>query len=331
MKNELKSLNSYDVWMIVDRPLNAKVVKSKWIYAFKNDQENKSKIYKARLVAAGFNQLKHRDFEESYSPVVNIEAWRTLLSIAAKKNMRIRFYDVKTAYLYGSIDETVYMEASPGFEDTIGPNKVCKLQKSIYGLPQSGRNWYKRLRKELIKLGLKQLASDSCIFMYNRVNIFIYISIYVDDFSIIDNNVKTSNAFIENLRKVFELNETTNKGAFLGMEIKQLEKQITISQEGYIETLLKKYGMSDCKSVSTPMVSGQDKEPNLSDDIIKSRIYQELIGELLYLSSRTRPDIAFATSYLSQFNTRPEKHHYLIAKRILRYLSDTIHYKLYYD
>ena len=102
----------------------------------------KKKNFKARLVAAGFNQVKHRDYEESYSPVVNFEAWRTLLSIAAQYYMRVRFFDVKTAYLYGSLDEIVYMEAPPGFEKQIGPNKVCKLKKSIYGLPQSGRNWF---------------------------------------------------------------------------------------------------------------------------------------------------------------------------------------------
>ncbi|XP_076385709.1 uncharacterized protein LOC143264094 [Megachile rotundata] len=89
--------------------------------------------------------------------------------------------------------------------------------------------------------------------------------------------------------------------------------------------------MSDCKPVTTPIVPGQDKEPDPSDEVIDIKIYQELIGELLYLSSRTRPDIAFATSYLSQFNARPEKRHYMMGKRILRYLSNTLNYKLRYD
>jgi len=226
------------------------------------------------------------------------------LSIAAQQNMHVRFFDIKTAYLYRSIDETVYMEASPGFEKMIGPNKVCRLQKSIYGLPQSGRNWFKRLRKELLNLNLKQLASDNCIFIYNKGDNFICISTYVDDLSVIDNNPKACNVFVEKLRKVFELNETTNKGTFLGMEIKQSEKEIIISQEGYIKALLKKYGMLDCKPVSTPIVSGQDKEPDPSDNVIESKDYQEIIGELFYLSNRTRPDITFATNYLSQFNTQ---------------------------
>lgn len=331
MENELESLNYHNVWKIVDKALNIKTVKSKWVYSIKNDPESKIKKFKARLVAAGFNQIKYRDYEESYSPVVNIEAWRTLLSIAAKQKMRVRFFDVKTAYLYGSIDETIYMEPPPGFETMIGSNKVCKLQKSIYGLPQSGRNWFTRLCKELLNLGLKQLASDNCIFVYNKNDVFICVSIYVDDLSIIDNNLKAGDTFVEKLGKVFELNETTNKGMFLGMEIEQTENEITISQEKYIKTLLKKYEMSNCKSVGTPMVPGQDRESDPYDDIVEPKIYQEMIGELLYLSNRTRPDITFATSYLSQFNNRPEKHHYVMTKRILRYLSGTLDYKLHYD
>lgn len=269
MKDELKSLNYHNVWKIVDKPANIKTVKSKWVYTIKEDPINKTKKFKARLVAAGFNQIKYRDYEEPYSPVVNIEVWRILLSIASKQNMRIRFYDIKTAYLYGSIDETVFMEAPPGFNEMIGRDKVCGLQKSIYGLPQSGRNWYKRLRKELLGLGLDQLASDNCVFVYNKNNAFICVSTYVDDLSVIDNNSETGNVFIAKLCKIFELNETTNKGIFLGMEVKQYEKEITISQECYIKTLLKKYNMLECKPVETPIVPGQDKEPDPPDEIIE--------------------------------------------------------------
>ncbi|XP_036140851.1 uncharacterized protein LOC105835035 isoform X2 [Monomorium pharaonis] len=146
-----------------------------------------------------------------------------------------------------------------------------------------------------------------------------------------DNNSKAGDKFIEKLRAVLELNKTTNKGTFLGMEVRQSEKEITISQELYIKTLLTKYGMSDCKPVATPIVPGQDKELDQPDELIESQVYQELVGELLYLSNKTRPDITFATSYLSQFNTQPEKRHYIMAKRILRYLSNTLNYKLHYD
>jgi len=87
-------------------------------------------------------------------------------------------------------------------------------------------------RQLCVDIGLKQLASDNCIFVYNKENVFVCISVYVDDISIIDNNIEADNLFVEKLHKVFELNETTNKDTFLGMEVKQSEREITISQEG---------------------------------------------------------------------------------------------------
>ncbi|GFV40559.1 retrovirus-related Pol polyprotein from transposon TNT 1-94 [Trichonephila clavipes] len=91
--------------------------------------------YKARFVAAGFNQIKNIDYSESYSPVVNIESFRLLIALAAKLKLNVNFFDVKTAYLYGDLEETVYVLLPPGYEKLIGDDKVCKLKKSICGLP----------------------------------------------------------------------------------------------------------------------------------------------------------------------------------------------------
>ncbi|GBN69533.1 Retrovirus-related Pol polyprotein from transposon TNT 1-94, partial [Araneus ventricosus] len=133
MKNELDSLNKHQVWEIVDRPAKTKLVKSKWVYSLKQSDDGETK-YKARLVAAGFNQIKNKDYLESYSPVVNIESFRLLIALASKLNLMVRFFDVKTAYLYSDIEETVYMLPPPGFERLVGDEKVCKLKRSIYGL-----------------------------------------------------------------------------------------------------------------------------------------------------------------------------------------------------
>ncbi|GBM32986.1 Retrovirus-related Pol polyprotein from transposon TNT 1-94 [Araneus ventricosus] len=130
MKNELDSLNKHKVWEIVDRPAKTKLVKSKWVYSLKQSDNGETK-YKARLVAAGFNQIKNKDYLESYSPVVNIESFRLLIALASKLNLMVRFFDVKTAYLYSDIEETVYMLPPPGFERLVGDEKVCKLKRSI--------------------------------------------------------------------------------------------------------------------------------------------------------------------------------------------------------
>ncbi|GFY33649.1 copia protein [Trichonephila clavipes] len=146
MENELDSLDKHKVWQIVQKPAKSKLIKTKWVYSLKQDDAGKNIKYKARLVAAGFNQIKNIDYSESYSPVVNIGSFRLLIALAAKLKLNVNFFDVKTAYLYGDLEETVYVLPPPGYEKLIGDDKVCKLKKSIYGLPQSGRNWYMKIK-----------------------------------------------------------------------------------------------------------------------------------------------------------------------------------------
>ncbi|GBN25648.1 Retrovirus-related Pol polyprotein from transposon TNT 1-94 [Araneus ventricosus] len=329
MKNELDSLNKHKVWEIVDRPAKTKLVKSKWVYSLKQSDNGETK-YKARLVAAGFNQIKNKDYLESYSPVVNIESFRLLIALASKLNLMVKFFDVKTAYLYSDIEETVYMLPPPGFERLVGDGKVCKLKRSIYGLPQSGRNWYMKIKSELEKFGLTQLASDNCVFIKSDGQNMLLLCMHVDDLAIFCNNDEMYQDTVNSIKSVFEVHENkTSK--FLGMEIVKHKNGISLSQSKYIESLLVKYNLNECKSVKTPIVKGEDKSFPPTNELIDITMYQELIGELLYLANRTRPDISFVTCYLSQFNHKPEKRHYILAKRVLRYLMGTKDKKLFYD
>ncbi|GFU83905.1 copia protein [Trichonephila clavipes] len=129
MENELDSLDKHKVWEIVQKPAKSKLIKTKWVYSLKQDDAGKNIKYKARLVAAGFNQIKNIDYSESYSPVVNIESFRLLIALAAKLKLNVNFFDVKTAYLYGDLEETVYVLPPPGYEKLIGDDKVCKLKR----------------------------------------------------------------------------------------------------------------------------------------------------------------------------------------------------------
>ncbi|GBO45056.1 Retrovirus-related Pol polyprotein from transposon TNT 1-94 [Araneus ventricosus] len=185
MEDEIESLNKHEIWELVDKPDNTKIVKSKWVYTIKKDSTPK---FKARLVATGFNQVKNVDYLESYSPVVNIDTFRLLIALAAKLNLAVNFFDVKTAYLHSDLEEEVYMTTPPGFEmETEG--KVHRLKKNIYGLPQSGRNWYFKLKSELERIGLKEIASDNCVFVMINKNEFLVLCIYVDDIALFSNDI----------------------------------------------------------------------------------------------------------------------------------------------
>lgn len=181
------------------------------------------------------------------------------MCISVKLRWKFKLFDVKTAYLYSEINENVYVTLPPGFEKEYDENTVLKLNKSMYGLPQSGRNWYNKFKKTLLNIGFKQLISENCIFIRKIDNEFTAVIIYVDDFTVIYNNDKAYNVIIKLLNRSFELVETSDKNVFLGIKIDRLKNRIGLSQTEYIEKLLIKYNMNDCNPVGIPIVSGEDK------------------------------------------------------------------------
>ncbi|GFY03867.1 retrovirus-related Pol polyprotein from transposon RE2 [Trichonephila clavipes] len=151
-----------------------------------------------------------------------------------------------------------------------------------------------------------------------------------DDLATFCNNDKLYEDIVSKIKNVFEVVENkTNKS--LGMEIEKYENGIYLSQCDYINSLLDKDNLENCKSVITPIVKGEDKNFPSTNEFIDITMNQELIGELLYLANRTRPDISFVTSYLSQFNHNPEKRHYNLAKQVLRYLMGSKDKKFFYE
>ncbi|UYV73869.1 hypothetical protein LAZ67_11001215 [Cordylochernes scorpioides] len=320
MLEEIQNMYSHQVWELVPRPVNAKVVKSKWVFKISKDQENKT--YKARLVAMGYNQIPGRDYNESFSPVIKNATLRTILSMAATKDSVIKLFDVKAAYLNGNIENTIFMEQPAGFVQD--RNKVCKLNKSIYGLPQSGRSWYQKFSQVLHDCGLEKLKSDPCLFKWKNEDKYFYVGIYVDDFITVSDSEDTSNRFINKLRHHLEIKDVTCKGMFLGIKIIQDKEGISLQQSHYVQQILQKYGMETCKEVPTPGSKEINLDNHIEDDNCDQHTYQEALGMLRFLVVSTRPDIAYITSKLSQYSRQPKQMHWTAIKRVMRYLRGTI-------
>lgn len=141
MNDEIVSLNENITWSLVPRPQSQVPIKCRWIFKTKHTAEGKLDKYKALLAANGCTQRYGLDYKETFAPVVRYSSIRILVAIAVTRNMQIHHMDVKTAFLNGEVEENILMEQPPGFED--GTGRVCKLQTSIYGLKQAGRNWNK--------------------------------------------------------------------------------------------------------------------------------------------------------------------------------------------
>ena len=146
MHEELNNFTRNQVWELVGRSKNYNMIGTKWVLRNKQDQDGVVVRNKARLVAQGYTQVEGLDFGETYAPVARLEAIRILLAYACAHNIMLYQMDVNYAFLNGYINELVYVEQSPGFEDDKKPNHVYKLKKALYGLKQEPRAWYERMR-----------------------------------------------------------------------------------------------------------------------------------------------------------------------------------------
>lgn len=330
MQKEYDALIRNGVWRLVDRPKGHNVVKCKWVFKTKYDNAGKDK-FRARLVARGFSQKQGVDYDDTFSPVVRHSTMRVLFALANDSDMNIEHLDVETAFLNSDLKEHIFMEQPEGFNTD--KNKVCLLLKSIYGLKQASRMWNLKVHKLLSKNGFVQSKCEPCVYIKRDVNKCItIIALYVDDFYVFSNSSTTKIELITLLKSEFSIKCLGPLKCCLGINVnRDISKGIlTLDQTEYIKTLLLRFNMQNCKSVSTPMILGNKlckPQDCLDDNLYK---YRELLGCLMYLSVCTRPDITYACSQLSQFTHGFDQSHWLAAKRILRYLAGTLNYKLYF-
>jgi hypothetical protein len=282
-------------WDLVELPKGRQVIRNKWVLKVKQDRDGNQRL-KARLVAKGYSQRKGIDFQDTYSPVVKYETIRILLSIAAVRKLNLTQFDVKTAFLYGTITEELYMEQPEGFND--GSGRVCKLNKSLYGLKQSPRAWNETIKEVLIERELSQLMSDNCVFV--DIDKSLFLSLYVDDGLIFSRSKEEADSVIRSIREKFELTVSEAR-QYIGLEIDQEEDAIYIGQQKYIEKILREFDMSDCKPVNTPSTPGikTSEEPTTAP-------YKEAVGALMFLSNVNRPDISFATGKVARTAANPK-------------------------
>ncbi|GJZ36835.1 retrotransposon protein, putative, ty1-copia subclass [Tanacetum coccineum] len=189
MNAKMQSMKDNQVWNLVDLPPNCKTVGSIWLFKKKTDMDGNIHTYKARLVVKGFTQTYGVDFEETFSPVADIKAIRILIAIAAYYDYKIWQMDVKTAFLNGRLNEHIYMVQPEGFVNPKHPRRVCKLQRTIYGLKQASRIWNKRFDEEIKKYGFTQNLDEPCIYKRASGSIIVFLILYVDDISLMGNNI----------------------------------------------------------------------------------------------------------------------------------------------
>src|SRR6187397_2893047 len=285
---------------------------------------------KARLVAKGFTQTEGLDFDESYAPVARLDAIRLFLAFAAHKDFKVYQMDVKSAFLNGELAEEVYVEQPPGFEVSSESRMVYKLQKALYGLKQAPRAWYDTLAKYLLESGFKKGEVDKTLFTLNHDGKLLLVQVYVDDIIFGSKDKQLCDDFANLMKNKFEMSMMGELNYFLGLQVKQLNDGIFISQTKYAKDMLNKFNLKPSeKNAMIPMSIGTKMTYTESDKSIEEHKYRKLIGSLLYLTA-SRPDIQYAVGVCARFQTNPMQSHYNIAMKILRYVKGTVDVGLWY-
>ncbi|GJY15075.1 putative ribonuclease H-like domain-containing protein [Tanacetum coccineum] len=293
MQEELLQFKIQKVWILIDLPYGKKAIGTKWVYRNKKDERGVVVRNKARLVAQGHRQEEGIDYDEVFAPVARIEAIRIFLAFASYMGFIVYQMDVKSAFLYGKIDEEVYVSQPPGFIDPKYPKKVYKVVKALYGLHQAPRAWYATLSTFLLKNGYRRGTIDKTLFIKKDKHDIILVQVYVDD--IIFGSTKKSwcDEFEALMKSRFQMSSMGELTFFLGLQVKQKEDGIFISQDKYVAEILKKFDFVSVKTASTPIETHKPlvKDEEASD--VDVHLYRSMIGSLMYLTA-SRPDIMFA-------------------------------------
>ncbi|GJX04749.1 reverse transcriptase domain-containing protein [Tanacetum coccineum] len=253
MQEELLQFKLQKVWVLVDLPYGKKVIGTKWVFRNKRDERSIVVKNKAWLIAQGFRQEEGIDYDEVFAPVARIEAIRLFLAFASYMGFTVYQMDVKSAFLYGTIEEEVYVHQPPGFVDPAHPNKVYKVIKALYGLHQAPRAWYETLSSFLMENGFRRGTIDKTLFIKRKKSDIMLVQVYVDD--IIFGSTKRSmcTEFEECMHKRFQMSSMGELTFFLGLQVKQLPEGIFISQDKYVADILKKFDFLSIRTATTPI------------------------------------------------------------------------------
>ncbi|GJS85581.1 putative ribonuclease H-like domain-containing protein [Tanacetum coccineum] len=320
MQEEMQQFLNQNVWKLVPLPEGKTAIGTKWILKNKRDARGIVVRNKARLVAQGHRQEEGIDYDEVFAPVARIEAIRLFLAFASYMGFLAYQMDVKSAFLYGEIEEEVYVTQPKGFVDPQNPKLVYKVVKALYGLHQAPRAWYARLSTFLLKHGYRRGTIDKTLFIKKNSRDIILVQVYVDDIIFGSTKKAWCDEFEKLMKSEFEMSAMGELTFFLGLQVKQQSDGIFIHQEKYVHDILKKFDLESVRTATTPYEAPKPKSNNEPDDAVNVHLYRSMIGSLMYLTA-SRPDIMFAVSACSRHQVTPLTSNLNAVKKIFKYLK----------
>jgi len=252
-----------------------------------------------------------------------------LLAYASIMDFKLYQMDVKSAFLNGFIQEEVYVDQPPGFENSDKPNHVFKLKKALYGLKQAPRAWYGHLSKFFLEKDFSRGKVNTTLFIKKKLNDILLVQIYIDDIIFGSTNDSLCKEFSQDMQSEFEMSMMRELNFFLGLQIKQTKNGLFVNQLKYCKELIHRFGMENAKHMATPMSTACYLDKDETGQSIYIKQYRGMNESLLYLSASIS-DIMFSVCICARFQLNPKQSHLSVVKRIIRYMLGTMNIGLWY-
>ena len=334
IEEETKALNHMGTWEPADHAEHAPLP-THVVLKVKRNADGTIERFKSRIVAGGNHQVYGYDYMETYAPVVDFSVVRLFLYMMLVYNLVAVQLDVKTAFLNGELEEAVWVMSPKGIPGH--PSRLYRLRKALYGLKQAHLAWHRKLCSVLSEMNFSELKSAPCVFVKRLGDAVCYVLVYVDDLLLMSSSQSMLDKVVQNMCGRFETRVMEKLELFLGVELEwsgsvSSRTGVRLSQKRYVMDILRRFGMTEAKPVSTPMVERffetLDAEEN--KEVVQVELFQSIIGSLMYLALRTRPDILVAVVILARFSQSPTAYCHRAAKRILRYLRGSVNTGMVY-
>ncbi len=341
-RSELDAHIKNDIFTLRTSSPDRRILPTRWVTIIKRGPKGEVIKYKARWMCKEFRQKQRIDYDEIFASMVRATIIKMLLALTVKYDYEVEQMNVVIAFLEAHLKEEVWMQQSSRFEQKESNETflACRLNKALYELKQTSREWYAILKVYLIFIDYQRVEIDHSVFIHDND---IIIAIYVNDLLILEPNIFDIEALKLQFAERFQMKDLDSIEWYLGMHITRdrAERTLWINQSIYIKRAIELLSMSDCSSTKTSMHHRCQLKKNVywkfkkwvEYQAIPEEIesYQSIIETLMWVACQTRPDIVYAVSKCSRYSTNPTFDHDLAVKQIIRYLVETAQLRLRYE
>ncbi len=324
-QQEIRSMTDLGVWEVIKKnevPRGHKLLPWNWVFTFKNNYSPK-----ARLVVVGSRDENNYGNSETYSPVPSPSVIRWFCATALQHKLRLRQLDVKTAFLNSPLPYEKYTLIPEGV-NLNRTHYALKLRKAAYGLAVSPLLWYTTLSDVLLQCGLQRSFREPCLFYLKTERSMLLVLVYVDDILVATDSVESSMDVIHQLQQNFTVTVIQHPKVYVGFQLDYDPENNTlrVHQKEYAEEIVKTFlPLAEMfpKRVPMNLYGNFPKVPKSEQPVHSVTPYKSVLGSIYYLANMTRPDILFATNYLSRSQSAPTRLHFKLLTVLLRYIYST--------